>query len=93
MLPSKMRPTSSPARLTTGEPELPPMMSFVVTKSSGVDRSICARPSANRRRQLERRLVVEAGRPVEEPGKRRLVRGVACRSSDSRSLCRTTGAA
>src|SRR5690348_14870365 len=40
MLPSKMSPTSSPARLTTGDPELPPMMSLVVTKSSGVEMSI-----------------------------------------------------
>ena len=50
MLPSKIRPTSSPARLTTGDPELPPMMSLVVTKSSGVERSILARASIEARR-------------------------------------------
>src|SRR6185437_5627599 len=32
MLPSKMRPTSSPSRLIPGLPELPPMMSLVDTK-------------------------------------------------------------
>ena len=35
MLPSNTRPTTSPLRLTTGEPELPPMMSLVVTKFIG----------------------------------------------------------
>ena len=39
MLPSKMIPTSSPLRLTTGLPELPPMMSAVETKLKGVVRS------------------------------------------------------
>ena len=39
MFPSKMIPTNSPARLITGLPELPPMMSAVETKSSGVSRS------------------------------------------------------
>jgi hypothetical protein len=33
---SKIRPTSSPAQLTTGLPELPPVMSLVLTKFSGV---------------------------------------------------------
>jgi hypothetical protein len=32
MLPSKMIPTSSPFRFTTGLPELPPMMSAVLTE-------------------------------------------------------------
>ena len=32
MLPSKMIPTNSPARLITGLPEFPPMMSQVETK-------------------------------------------------------------
>src|SRR6476659_8664700 len=36
MLPSKIRPTTSLSRLTTGLPELPPMMSAVETKFSGV---------------------------------------------------------
>ena len=35
MLPSKIKPDHSPSRLTTGDPELPPMMSLVVTKFSG----------------------------------------------------------
>ena len=48
MLPSKMRPTISASRLTTGEPELPPMMSFVVTKLNGVSRS--SRPFASSQR-------------------------------------------
>ena len=39
MLPSKISPTISPSLLNTGEPELPPMMSLVVQKSSGVERS------------------------------------------------------
>jgi hypothetical protein len=34
-LPSNTRPTISPALLTIGDPELPPMMSFVVTKLNG----------------------------------------------------------
>ena len=38
MLPSKIRPTTSLSRLTTGLPELPPMMSAVETKLSGVSR-------------------------------------------------------
>ena len=45
MLPSKSRPTSSPARFTNGEPELPPTLSHVVTKFSGVARfSLRLRP-------------------------------------------------
>src|SRR6185295_10188593 len=48
MLPSKMSPTSSPARLTTGDPELPPMMSLVVTVFIGVDRSSVLRRSKYR---------------------------------------------
>jgi hypothetical protein len=36
MLPSKTIPTNSPFVFSTGLPELPPMMSFVETKSSGV---------------------------------------------------------
>jgi len=39
MLPSNTRPTYSPSRFTTGLPELPPMMSFVLAKLSGVARS------------------------------------------------------
>ena len=39
MFPSKMIPTNSPARFTTGLPELPPMMSAVLTKLNGVPRS------------------------------------------------------
>jgi hypothetical protein len=39
MLPSKMRPTSSSSLLKVGEPELPPVMSLVVTKLKGVFRS------------------------------------------------------
>src|ERR1700761_324554 len=39
MLPSKIRPATSPLRLTRGEPELPPMMALVVTTSNGVPRS------------------------------------------------------
>src|SRR6266853_268439 len=34
MLPSKIRPTISPLRLIIGLPELPPMMSLLVTKSN-----------------------------------------------------------
>ena len=41
MLPSKMIPTSSPWRLITGLPELPPMMSAVLTKLKGVERLSC----------------------------------------------------
>ena len=41
MLPSKIIPTSSPSRLTTGLPELPPMMSAVLTKLNGVERLSC----------------------------------------------------
>src|SRR2546425_4003948 len=37
--PSKMMPTNSPWRLITGLPELPPMMSAVLTKLNGVFRS------------------------------------------------------
>ena len=48
MLPSKIKPTISPARLTTGDPEFPPMMSFVVTKSSGVDKSSLSREAMTR---------------------------------------------
>src|SRR4051812_32789853 len=40
MLPSKMMPTTSPLVLTTGLPELPPMMSAVQIVFSGVLRSI-----------------------------------------------------
>ena len=36
MLPSKIRPTTSASRLITGLPELPPMMSQVLTKLNGV---------------------------------------------------------
>jgi len=36
MLPSKIRPTSSPFLLTTADPLLPPTMSFVLTKLKGV---------------------------------------------------------
>lgn len=39
MLPSNTMPTNSPARFTTGLPELPPMMSAVETKLHGVVRS------------------------------------------------------
>jgi hypothetical protein len=45
MLPSKIRPTISPLALITGDPELPPMMSLVVTKLSGVARLSLSRPS------------------------------------------------
>ncbi len=38
MLPSKIRPTSSPFLLIVGEPLLPPMMSLVETKLNGVRR-------------------------------------------------------
>jgi hypothetical protein len=48
MFPSKMRPTSSPARLITGDPELPPMMSASATKLSGVDIVRRARRSSQR---------------------------------------------
>ena len=34
--PSKISPTTRPFASTIGEPELPPMMSFVVTKLNGV---------------------------------------------------------
>src|SRR5579862_8994514 len=44
MLPSNIRPTISALRLITGEPELPPMISLVVTKSSGVARFSLSRP-------------------------------------------------
>src|ERR1017187_3602355 len=43
MLPSKISPTMSAFRLITGEPELPPIMSLVVTKSRGVARSSLSR--------------------------------------------------
>ena len=66
MLPSKTSPTSSPARLTIGDPELPPMMSLVVTKLSGVERSSVAAPSTNRC-EIERRLAVEAGARSKSP--------------------------
>ena len=36
MLPSKISPTTSPARLIEGDPELPPMMSHAATKFIGV---------------------------------------------------------
>src|SRR5437867_6689369 len=36
MLPSKIMPTNSPLRFTTGLPEFPPMMSAVLTKLKGV---------------------------------------------------------
>src|SRR5262245_10034686 len=48
MLPSKISPTTSPYRLMTGLPELPPMMSFVDTKLMGVDRSSLSLPSTQR---------------------------------------------
>jgi len=38
-LPSNIKPTTCASRSSTGEPELPPMMSLVVQKSRGVDRS------------------------------------------------------
>lgn len=44
-IPSKMTPTTSPFALIAGEPELPPMMSFVVTKSSAVPRFSLPTPS------------------------------------------------
>ena len=50
MLPSKIRPTTSPSRLTTGLPELPPMMSAVETKLNGV--SSFRRPSSLASTQL-----------------------------------------
>jgi hypothetical protein len=37
-LPSKIKPISSAFLLIVGEPELPPMMSSVVTKLKGVER-------------------------------------------------------
>src|SRR5438309_1172496 len=39
MLPSKIMPTTSPFLFTVGDPELPPMMSGVETKFSGVFKS------------------------------------------------------
>src|SRR5213076_2582339 len=48
MLPSKISPTSSRFLLSTGEPELPPMMSLADTKSRGVPRS---RPAGGRRQR------------------------------------------
>ena len=74
MLPSKMRPTISPLRLTTGDPELPPMMSFVddeVHRRRQVERRTPIDVAA---RQLERRLVVEGVRPVVQAEHRRLWR-------------------
>ena len=44
-LPSKATPTRRPSRSTIGLPELPPVMSAVQTKLSGVDSSARARPS------------------------------------------------
>ena len=51
MLPSKITPTSSPFRLTTGLPELPPMMSAVEMKLKCVCRkaSLAAGESRNAR--------------------------------------------
>jgi len=48
MFPSKMIPTNSPARFTTGLPELPPMMSWVATKLNGTLPSIARRLSTHR---------------------------------------------
>ena len=74
MLPSKISPTSSPFRLMTGEPELPPMMSLVDTKSSGVERSSLSRPSAKRGGQVEGFLVVERRGPIVQAVEGRLRR-------------------
>lgn len=48
MLPSKIRPITSPLAFTTGEPLLPPMMSAVHTKLNGVFRSIFSLRSTHR---------------------------------------------
>src|SRR4030042_1340349 len=50
MLPSKTRPTTSPSRLMTGLPELPPMMSLVATALSGAARSSRATADAPQER-------------------------------------------
>ena len=67
MLPSKIRPTISALRLITGEPELPPMMSLVVTKSSGVARSSLLAALQVARGQVERPFEIEAGGAVVQP--------------------------
>ena len=72
MLPSKIRPTTSLSRLTTGLPELPPMMSAVDTKLSGVSRS--SLPADLRlvpaRGELIRRLVAVGLGMLEGPADR-----------------------
>ena len=53
-----MMPTNSPLRLTTGLPELPPMMSAVETKLNGVSRFSLSLRFDPALRQVEGRLVV-----------------------------------
>ena len=48
MLPSNAAPITEPSRAITGDPELPPMMSLVVTKSITVAGSSLACAAAQR---------------------------------------------
>ena len=76
MLPSKIRPTTPLSRLTTGLPELPPMMSAVETKLSGV--SSLSRPGVAGLEPARRQLVgvgVAVGIGVLEGPADRGVRG------------------
>jgi hypothetical protein len=47
MFPSKINPTTSPFRFIIGDPEFPPMISVVVTKLNGVERTSLSLPSHN----------------------------------------------
>src|SRR5437870_3173494 len=93
MLLSKMSPTTSRSLLSTGEPELPPMMSFVEAKSSGV----ASESPAGGRRIIRRREVagqepgdsrgVGEGRVGEELGRGDL-RGTAGEEADDQRVAR-----
>ena len=64
-------PTSSPSRLTTGLPELPPMMSAVQTKFIGVSRFRRSLRSSQLLRQGERLLAAVLLGAVVRAGERR----------------------
>ena len=89
MLPSKISPTTSPARLMTGEPELPPIMSAELTKLKAVDRASWSRLLTVPLGQVKRRLQREAARPVVESEEGRLRRrhGAVHRIALDRSEC------
>src|SRR2546421_672089 len=100
IFPSKMMPTNSPLRLITGEPEFPPMMSAVITKSRGVERSILsfrcaifAKEGIDFSRRPDKRICRGIGRRFAALGKSLAHRGIRqFRSADNFrcDLCRSS---